>query len=370
MLRPETGIAQGFSVYDATLPPAAGDQAPAEILRDGTATVAAATKWLESLSDDRFFVFLHIYEPHAPYTPPSKFAMADPYDGEVSYSDDIIGQFLAALRRRGWYDDATIVVTADHGEGLGDHQEKEHGLFVYNETIRVPLLIKLPNSRRGGTRIADPVQHIDLLPTLTGLAAITAPVDRRGRDLQPLLFGRGTIRADGIYAEALYPRYHFGWSELTSLTDGRYKFIKAPTPELYDLERDPHERENIATTPGQQATALKSGLETLIAGRRLDAPPAVSAEDRERLAALEYIGTPAPASTSAGAEPAGSEGQGRHPVDLPRGGRSHQRPPVRRRDGALARSAGRQPGHDRRVADRGGHLHANGPARGRVPGVS
>ena len=153
-------------------------------------------------------------------------------------------------------------MTADHGEGLGDHQEKEHGLFVYNETIRVPLLIKLPNSRRGGTRIADPVQHIDLLPTLTGLAAITAPVDRRGRDLQPLLFGRGTIRAEGIYAEAMYPRYHFGWSELTSLTDGRYKYIKAPTPELYDLERDPHERENIATTRGQQATALKSGLET------------------------------------------------------------------------------------------------------------
>ena len=96
VLRPETGIAQGFGVYDATLPPAAGDQAPAEILRDGTATVAAATKWLESLSDDRFFVFLHIYEPHAPYTPPSKFAMADPYDGEVV----VLGRHHRSVPRR------------------------------------------------------------------------------------------------------------------------------------------------------------------------------------------------------------------------------------------------------------------------------
>ena len=272
--------------------------------------------------------------------------MADPYDGEVAYSDDIIGQFLAALRRRGWYDDATIVVTADHGEGLGDHQEKEHGLFVYNETIRVPLIVKLPNSRRGGTRVAEPVQHIDLLPTLTGLAGIAPPANRRGRDLQPLLSGRGTIVAEGIYAEALYPRYHFGWSELTSLTDGRYKYIKAPTPELYDLERDPQERDNIAATRAQAATALRSGLEALIAGRDLDAPSAVSAEDRERLAALGYVGTHAPPPASASTGLPGPQGQGGHPGDLPRGGRSHQRSPVRRRHGASAGGPRRQPGHD------------------------
>jgi len=298
VLRPETGISRGFATYDATLPPAAGDQAPAEILRDGPATVAAATKWLESQPSDRFFVFLHIYEPHAPYTPPPRFAMSDPYDGEVAYSDEIIGQFLQSLRTKGWYDDATVVVTADHGEGLGDHQEKEHGLFVYNETIRVPLIVKLPGGRRGGTRISEPVQHIDLLPTFAAQAGFAAPAGLRGRDLGPLLTGGGAVAAQGIYSEALYPRYHFGWSELVSLTDGRYKFIKAPKPELYDLERDPHERENIVADRGQAASALRSGLETLIAGRSVDAPSAVSAADRERLAALGYVGTHAALPTA------------------------------------------------------------------------
>ncbi len=305
VLRPETGISQGFSVYDATLPASAGDQAPAEILRDGPATMAAAMTWLASQPGDRVFVFLHIYEPHAPYTPPARFAMADAYDGEVAYSDEIIGQFLTALRQRGWYDDAAIVVTADHGEGLGDHQEKEHGLFVYNETIRVPLLVKLPGNRRGGTRVADPVQHIDLLPTIAAMTGITAPAGLRGRDLQPLLSGRGAIAPQGIYSEALYPRYHFGWSELVSLTDDRYKYIKAPKPELYDLERDPHERENLVSARTQAASALSAGLDALIAGRDVDAPSAVSAEDRERLAALGYVGThaPQPGAKNAGALP-------------------------------------------------------------------
>jgi arylsulfatase A-like enzyme/Flp pilus assembly protein TadD len=305
VLRPETGVGLGFDVYDATLPPAAADQAPAEILRSGPATLAAATKWLDTLADGRFFLFFHIYEPHAPYTPPTKFAMADPYDGEVAFADEIVGQLLDVLRRRHWYDTATIVFTADHGEGLDDHGEKEHGLFVYEETIRVPLAIKLPNQRRSGSRTASLVQHIDLMPTLAGLAGLTPPSGIRGRSLQPLLTGRGDIPAQGVYAEALYSRYHFGWSELTMLVDGRYKFIQAPRPELYDLERDPRERENIVDARAQQTAALRAGLNAMVAGRTLDAPGAVSAEDRERLAALGYVGTraPVPASTSGASLP-------------------------------------------------------------------
>jgi arylsulfatase A-like enzyme/Flp pilus assembly protein TadD len=305
VLRPDTGVSQGFEVYDATLPPAAADQAPAEILRAGTATLAVATKWLDTLADGRFFLFFHIYEPHAPYTPPARFDMPDAYDGEVAYADEIVGQLLGALRQRQWYDAATIVFTADHGEGLDDHGEKEHGLFVYEETIRVPLAIKLPNQRRGNSRAASLVQHIDLVATLTRLAGLTPPSGIRGRSLEPLLTGRGEIAAQGIYAEALYPRYHFGWSELTTLVDGRYKFIKAPRPELYDLERDPRERENLVDARAQQAGALRSGLDALIGGRTVDAPGTVSAEDRERLAALGYVGSraPVPASTSGDALP-------------------------------------------------------------------
>lgn len=300
VLRAETGIGQGFSVYDAALPASAADRTPGEILRTGPATFAATTAFLKTQADDQLFLFFHIYEPHAPYTPPARFTQPDKYDGEVAYADEIVGQLLDALRQRGWYDDSTIVVTADHGEGLGDHTEREHGLFVYDETIRVPLMIKRSRERGGGRRVSEPVQHIDLLPTLASLGGFAPPAGLRGRDLQPLLTGRGGIAPQGIYAEALYPRYHFGWSELVALVDGRYKYIKAPTPELYDLDLDARERQNLARDRAQVASAMRSGLEAIVAGRAIDAPSAVSAEDRERLAALGYVGTQStlPAATS------------------------------------------------------------------------
>ena len=299
VLRPQTGVSQGFDTYDAALPAAASDRSPAEILRPGLDTLAAAVKWLGGLKSDRAFLFFHIYEPHAPYAPPPQFAQPDKYDGEVAFSDEIVGRLLAALRERGWYDNATIVVTGDHGEGLGDHQEKEHGLFLYNETIRVPLLVKLPGSKYGGLRVTEPVQHIDLFPTLTTLAGLQAPGTLRGRNLQPLFDG-GPIPAQGIYAEAMYPRYHFGWSDLALLTDGRYKFIKAPKPELYDLDRDPGEKTNIVGDRSSAAAALQSGLESILAARSNDAPSAVSSEDRARLAALGYVGSQAPRVTAPG----------------------------------------------------------------------
>ena len=371
VLRPETGIAQGFGVYDATLPPAAGDQAPAEILRDGPATVAAATKWLESIADDRFFVFLHIYEPHAPYTPPSTIR-----DGRsVRRRSGVLGrhhrQFLAALRRRGWYDDATIVVTADHGEGLGDHQEKEHGLFVYNETIRVPLIVKLPNSRRGGTRVAEPVQHIDLLPTLTGLAGIARarrpPRTRsRSRSVGPRHdHGRGDLRRGAVSPLPLrLERAHVAHRRAVQVHQG------ADPGALRSRARSARAR-NIAATRGQAATALRSGLEALIAGREPRAPSAVSAEDRERLAALGiHRHACAAAPAHAGQHAAGSERQGRHPGDLPRGGRSHQRSQVRRRMARLREVLADSPDMIDAWLTAAGDLHAHGPARGRVPGVS
>jgi arylsulfatase A-like enzyme/predicted Zn-dependent protease len=291
VLRAETGVSRGFSVYDATLPAAAADRSPAEIVRAGPATVAAATAWLNTLPDDRFFLFLHIYEPHAPYAPPASYAQPDKYDGEVAWSDDIIGTFFAALRQRGWYDNATIVLTSDHGEGLGDHGELEHGLFVYNATMQVPLIVKLPGGRGGGTRVTAPVQHIDLPPTIAALFDLPPLPGLRGRDLGDTLAGGAPPAPQGIYGEAMYPRYHFGWSELVSLTDDRYKYIRAPRPELYDLERDPAERQNVLADRAQAAAALRGGLDALVAGRPVDAPGAVSAEDRQRLAALGYVGS-------------------------------------------------------------------------------
>lgn len=298
VLRPETGIAAGFDLYDAKFPPAAADRSIAQVQRPGPQTLAAAEAWLKTLTSDRFFLFLHLYEPHKPYRAPDRFGDLAPYDGEVAYADEIVGTLFARLKEHGFYDRATIVVLADHGEGLGDHIEEEHGLFLYDEVIRVPWIMRLPGAHSAGRRVKDPVQHIDLLPTLAALSGLTPPPGLRGRDLSVALFNRGSLTPQGIYAEALYPRYHFGWSELLSLTDDRYRYIKAPREELYDLERDPGERTNIAGERQPAVAALRSGLEAMVTGRDIDAPSSVSDEDRQRLAALGYVGTQSPAAIS------------------------------------------------------------------------
>jgi arylsulfatase A-like enzyme/predicted Zn-dependent protease len=290
VLRRETGIAQGFDEFDATFPAMAADRSPAQVQRAGPETLAAADTWLKSLTSNRFFLFFHIYEPHKPYRAPERFSSLAPYDGEVAYADEITGGLLDVLKRRGWYDAATIIVLSDHGEGLGDHIEEEHGLFLYDEVIRVPWMIKLPGAR-AGARVSERVQHIDLVPTLARLAGFARPKGLSGRDLSGALLNRGRIAPQGIYAEALYPRYHFGWSELLSLTDDRYRYIKAPREELYDLERDPAERTNVIGERPQAAAALRAALDQLVAGRSIDKPSSVSDEDRQRLAALGYVGT-------------------------------------------------------------------------------
>ncbi len=302
VLRTDTGIGQGFETFDATFPAAAGDRSPAQVQRAGPETLAAADAWLRAQTTDTFFLFFHIYEPHKPYRAPDRFAGLNAYDGEVAFSDEIVGRLFAALKQRGWYDGATIVVLSDHGEGLGDHIEEEHGLFLYEEVVRVPWIVKLPGGRSAGQRVRAPIQHIDLFPTLAAAYTLTVPAGVRGRDLTPVLNdpARGALAPQGIYAEALYPRYHFGWSELRSLTDDRFRYIKAPREELYDLERDPRERTNLAGDRAQSAAALRSALETLAGGRDLDRPSAVSDDDRRRLAALGYVGSSTSSSTARG----------------------------------------------------------------------
>ena len=137
-----------------------------------------------------------------------------PYDGEIAYADEIVGSLIASLKRRELYDDALVVLLSDHGEGLGDHGEQEHGLFLYRETIRVPLVIKLPRQQSAGRRVATPVQHIDLVPTILDALKLPPLPALHGRSLKPLFAG-GAIPEQGLYAEALYARYHFGWSDCT-----------------------------------------------------------------------------------------------------------------------------------------------------------
>ena len=289
VLRPDTKINQGFDAYDADLPSTSSEMSLGQVQRDGAATLEAAGRWFASRKSDRVFLFVHFYEPHKPYAPPARFAEYAPYDGEIAYADELVGRLLDRLRNDKLFDRATIVLLADHGEGLGDHGEQEHGMFLYQETMHVPLIIKLPG-QHNGRRVAAPVQHIDVAPTLLGLAGLAVPPDLHGRDLRPLLDGSGPIPDTGIYAEAMLARYHFGWSELYSLTDARYRYIRAPRDELYDLQNDPHEKASIATDRPQIRQAMRGAIDRLIAGTSLGAPQAVTAADRERLAALGYVG--------------------------------------------------------------------------------
>jgi arylsulfatase A-like enzyme len=293
VLRRDTGIGAGFAAWDDALPATSPEKATGDVQRDGAQTLAAAEAWLAGRSDPRWLLFLHLYEPHSPYEPPARFSrFTDPYDGEIAYSDELVGRLVDTLKRRGDYDRALIVLLSDHGEGLGDHGEMEHGIFLYAETTRVPLVVKLPGGRQAGRRVAQPVQHIDLLPTILEQVGAPTPAALKGRSLVPAF--EGTAVADaGLYAEALYPRYHFGWSELYALTDARYRFIRAPKDELYDIQEDPGERRSVAAERESTRVAMRQALERLMAGASIDAPAQVSPEAREQLKALGYVGTQA-----------------------------------------------------------------------------
>ena len=301
VLRAGTKIGQGFDTYDADMPPAASDTPFAEVQRDGSATLAAALKWFDARTSDRVFLFLHVYEPHWPYTPPQRFASYAPYDGEIAYADEIVGRLLDHLRSAGLFDRATVVMLSDHGEGLGDHGESEHGMFLYDATTRVPLMVKLPG-QHDARRVSAPVQQIDVAPSLLTLAGIQPPAALHGRSLVPALTGNGTLAPAGIYAEAMLPRYHFGWSELYSLTDDRYRYIRAPRAELYDLQTDRGERSSIAGERPQVRDAMRAALDRLIAGTSLSAPSMVTDADRQRLAALGYVGSAGASTLSRPAE--------------------------------------------------------------------
>ncbi|HYM24982.1 MAG TPA: sulfatase-like hydrolase/transferase [Vicinamibacterales bacterium] len=297
VLRKETGIGQGFDVFDAEMPPATVDTNIAEVRRDGAQSEGIAERWVDAQATQRFFLFLHLYEPHKPYASPARFAQYAPYDGAIAYADEIVGRLIAHLKARQLYDASTIVLLSDHGEGLGDHGELEHGLFVYDEAIHVPLIVKQPASAGSGRRIADVVSHVDVVPTILDFVHAPSPGNLRGQSLVPALRGGGHPSERAVYSEAMYARYHFGWSELTALTESRYRYIKAPHDELYDLQRDPHERENLAGTRAPARDALRAALDRMVSGVPIQAPSDVPADARERLKALGYVGASADLTT-------------------------------------------------------------------------
>ena len=302
VLRKETGISQGFTFFDGAMPAGSSDLTSGPVRRDGSDSETVAEQWLQSVGTSRAFLFLHLYEPHAPYAAPSRFAEFAPYDAEIAYADEIIGRFVKYLKAHQLYDQSTIIFVSDHGEGLGDHGEQEHGLFVYDESLRVPLIVKQAAGEGAGRRVSDPVQHIDLVPTILDLAKAPVPGNLRGRSLKPLLDGTGRLPERVIYSESLFARYRFGWSGLMSVTDGRYRYVRAPREELYDLQQDPGERTNVAGRETQRVLKLGEALDRLTSGARIPPPGHVAPQDYERFAALGYVGRVTAAAAGSNAD--------------------------------------------------------------------
>jgi arylsulfatase A-like enzyme/Flp pilus assembly protein TadD len=290
VLQGKTGIATGFDFYQDGIEFRTGTGLGG-LQRPGSETLAIARPWLESVKDKPFFFFFHIYEPHTPYTPPEPFdsRYASKYDGEIAAADAIVGELIAELKRLEVYDKALIVLLSDHGEGLGDHGEDEHGVFLYDEAIHVPLLVRLPGAQRAGATTARPVQLLDVAPTVLGLLGLPVPETLPGISL---LAESAPPRR--IYSETFYPRLHFGWSELFSLIDETHHYVDSPEPELFDRRQDPRETRNVLSEQRRVYASLRRELEGY--DRKLQPPSAVDEETRRAMTALGYIGSGAGAS--------------------------------------------------------------------------
>ncbi len=293
VLRGETGINDSLDFFDDSVGSDVEWTRDRSLLqRPGAETARRALAWVEEVKARPFFLFLHIFEPHLPHDPPEPFRSryGATYDGEVATSDAIVGEFLGQLKRDGVYDRAIVFLVSDHGEGLGDHGEQEHGILLYREVLHVPLLLKLPGSRDGGTRVTRPVGLIDIVPTVTSLLDLEAG-PWRGVSLLDGGRREGT-RPVGVFSETYYPRIHFGWSELRSLIDADHHYIDGPKPELYQIVQDPRETRDIAGAEARVAASMRKELERYPADFRspVDADPEVA----ERLEALGYLSETVP----------------------------------------------------------------------------
>ena len=272
VLRPAAGLARGFDVYDAVRE---GERRAPDVAR-------VAGEWLSS-APTPFFAWVHFYDPHAPYDPPPAFASkfrGRLYDGEVATADFGVSAVLdrvPATERA----NTMVIVTGDHGESLGEHGESEHGVLVYDSTLHVPLVMRGPGVPRGSV-VHTQARHVDIAPTIFKVVDVQAPAGLDGVPLFP------TPAAHPSYAESRFAAIHFGWSPLRSVRDGEWKYIDAPTPELYQLTNDPSESTNMQSTRAATAAGLAKVLATLSA-HDTPSPSTMHADAAERLRSLGYV---------------------------------------------------------------------------------
>ena len=289
------GLDRGFEFYDNFPEHTTTKSRWGRLERRGMEVEERAESWLNTHSAGEHFVWLHFYDPHDPYEPPSPYSEIYKdrlYDGEIAYADSALGRFLAYLKKQGWYEGAMIVVVGDHGEGLGEHHEDTHGIFLYDSTTHVPLIVKLPDEREAGRTVEGQVRTTDIMPTILSLVGIAAPANLDGDSLEPFLTGVEAAPRT-VFGETEYP-LRFGWAPLRSIRTEGFKFIEAPKPEMYDLRADPGESHNHYEPWDSTVQKMRKSLLELSAkspALEKTSPGAVSASTIDELHALGYLGS-------------------------------------------------------------------------------
>ena len=289
VLRADRGLARGFEVYHDTT---SGRADAPTVRRPANEVVDDALRWLNAQNGSRFFAWVHLYDAHAPCQPPEPYLAqfaTDPYEGSVAFMDAQVHRLIRWLEMRRELGRTLIVVAGDHGESLGDHGEREHGIFVYDSVLHVPLIMRVPG--RPPRRFTPVTSLVDVMPTILGLMRLR-PVATDGVDLTRAMRGATELPDRAVYAESLYPR-DFGLSPLRAVRYGRMKFIDAPRPELYDLGRDPFEEHNLYHARSAAVGAMKARLETFdgleMSSGALSGGTTPDPDVRRRLEALGYV---------------------------------------------------------------------------------
>jgi len=279
------GFDRGFDAYDAGFhQPLNGENRYMSVERRGDQVVARAIAWVTKNAGGPFFLWVHLNDPHAPY--------GASYDSAVKTADVAVGKLLGALRAQKLYDDAVIVVAADHGESLGTHGEETHGVFLYEETTHVPLLVKLPKNQLAGKRVAGRVRLVDVAPTVMEAAEAPVPSQMQGQSL--LRIAKSGSNADQpVYARSDFPQRGFGWSGLQSWIAGKYLYIRAPKAELYDLSADPGATKNLAQSSKGTLDTIAGQLESFnqhFSQGSKSGGTELSTTEMQKLASLGYVG--------------------------------------------------------------------------------
>jgi len=295
------GLNRGFSFYDDHIVGLGQEetaQGATAVKRTAPEVVRRGLAWLEHEGGAKpFFLWLHFYDAHLPYTPPAALRArfpGRPYDAAIAEIDATLGRFLATGKAQGWLANTTIVVLADHGEGLGEHGESTHGFFIYDATMRIPLLIRPAGSTQPHL-VTAPTSIVDVAPTLLSLSHLPIPGAMQGSNRAAAVAGGDAGRATPIYLESYFPLLHLGWNPLRGLVMGEEKYIQAPRPEFYDLATDPGERHNIEATHQAPMAAFHEALDALVRQHSAHAASARSSVDRataETFASLGYLGAP------------------------------------------------------------------------------